>query len=204
MNRFLRKFILHKYSDQITAIGKRPVFIVSDDRKTADTISAELNCHPKIQIAENDAPFLKHIGSLSYAQFVGPEAAYCQTSSKFKENKLEELLRKISFKNTFGNNYGFEINPFSKSKAKKLKGSMETFRWGAIIKPDREAYAGLNYLFENMKTIYLFQNGENNAHYNFLKEYNNCLFIKAEEYNRNKAEVLSKIYDFLGVELQGD
>lgn len=204
MNRFLRKFILHKYSDQITAIGKRPVFIISDDKNTADTISVELNCHPNIQIAESDAPFLKHIGSLSYAQFVGAEADYCQTSSKFKEDKLEELLRKISFKNTFGNNYGFELNPFSKSKAKKLKGSMDTFRWGAIIKPGSEAYAGLNYLFENMKAIYLFQDGENNAHYNFLKEYNNCLCIITEEYNQNKAETLSKIYDFLGIESHGN
>jgi hypothetical protein len=203
MNRFIRKFILHKYSEQITAIGKRPVFIISDDKEITTAISVKLNCNSQIQITENDAPFLKHIGSLAYNQFVGAEADYCQASSKFKGDKLEELLRKISFKNSFGNDYGFELNPLSKSKKKKLKGNMATFRWGAIIKPDRESYAGLHYLFENMKSICLFERGENNAHYNFLKEYKNCLCVETDEYYMNEAETHAKIYNFLGLEPQG-
>lgn len=199
MNKFFRKYILHKYSDQITAIGKRPVFIISDDSKMANAISAELNNHPNLQIAENNAPFLTQMGSLAYAQFVGQEADYCQTNSKLKGDKLEESLRKISFKNTFGNNYGFELNPFGKSNAKKLKGKLDKFRWGAIIKPNNEAYAGLNFLFKDMKAIYLFRAGENEKKNSFLLNHKNCLCIDMEEVVQDKTKVVQKIYDFLEV-----
>lgn len=199
MNRFFRKFILHKYSDQISAIGKRPVFIISDDKKTANIISVELNGHPKLQIDANEAPFLTQIGSLAYAQFVGPEADYCQTNSKFKGDKLEESLRKISFKNTFGNNYGFQLNPFGKSSAKQLKGNLDTFRWGAFINPNSEAYAGLNFLFENMRAVYFFRTGENDKKNSFLHQHNNCLCIDIEELVQGKTKQVQKIYDFLEV-----
>lgn len=199
MNRFFRKFILHKYSEQISAIGKRPVFIIADDNKTAKTISTELNGHLNIQINKNEAPFLTQIGSLAYAQFVGTEADYCQTHSKFKGDKLEESLRKISFKNTFGNNYGFEINPFGKSGAKKLKGNLDTFRWGAIINPDGQAYAGLNSLFKNMKAIYLFDGGEKDEKNSFLFQQNNCLCIDTDEFAADKTKTLQKVFSFLEV-----
>lgn len=203
MNRFFRKFILHKYSDQISAIGKQPVFIISDNEEIARTLLSELNVHPKLQIAENNAPFLNHIGSLAYAQFVGKESDYCKANSKFKEDKLEELLRKISFKNTFGNNYGFEINPFGgKSNAKKLKGNLDEFRWGTIINPNEEAYSGLCYLFNKMNAIYLFKEDDLNKKYNYLAEHNNCLRIKTDEFIQKKTKVLATIYGFLGIDIQ--
>lgn len=198
MNRFFRKFILHKYSDQITRIGKQPVFILADDAAEASIIVKKLNEHENLHISANNAPFITQIGNLAFDQFVGAEANYCQAKSKFKGDKLEESLRKISFKNTFGNNYGFELNPFGSSSVKKLNGKLDSFRWGAIINPDNDSFAGLNYLFENMKAIYIFKEDKNETK-RFLFESENCLCIEVEEVTREKEKVIQTIYSFLAV-----
>ena len=76
-----------------------------------------LNEHDDVQIAMEPALFLLHIGKLAYEHYLGELSMQYQKASRFKGDKLDEQLRKISFKNTLGNNYGFELNPFKKSNA---------------------------------------------------------------------------------------
>ena len=57
MKKFFRKFILHKYSDQISDIGKRPLFIISEDENNAHELTMALNEHDDVQIAMEPALF---------------------------------------------------------------------------------------------------------------------------------------------------
>ncbi len=200
MNLFFRKFILHKYSDQITELGKQPVFIVSDQPKAARELAVTLNEHRNIQVAQHDTPLLHDIGTMAYVQFIGPDSNYYQQCSQLDSDHLEEFLRKLSLKNTFGKDYGFNINPLKRSEAKKLKHNMHAFRWGACIHPDEKTFAGLCHLFPKLKLIYLTDPTSPGTPLQYLRNSSRCLCIAVTEYRNQPGAMLSRIRNFLEVE----
>ena len=153
MNRFYRKYILHKYSKQISAYAKRPVFILSENDEAALEKMVKLNKKEENNIKPLENPFLKHIGRLAYEHFLGKNSTQYKTTSQLKEERLAEHLRKLSIKNTLGNNYGFDLSAKNKPGANRLQKDMTNYRWGAIINVDTEELEGLQFLFPELEII---------------------------------------------------
>lgn len=188
MNRFFRKYILHKYSKQISSLAERPLLIISDNKELSTRLIERLNEKKSFLIAKDEAPFLKQIGKLTYDYFIGEEKELYQRSSRFKSDKLKENLRKLCIKNTMGNNYGFDINPLNHNAGKRLKRDMTNYRWGARVRLDKQSYEGLCVLFPYMKVLCL-----NNDAYPFLVGMDNVLDISSSDGEK----VLSAIDNFL-------
>jgi len=196
MNKFYRKYVFHKYTKQISDIAKRPLFIISEDQGVAFSLLQLLNTYPTIQLAEFKALFIHHIGLLAYAQHLGVDAAYYQQSSMLNEDKLDETLRKLSIKNTLGNDYGFDINLFKRNQANKLKDNMDRYRWGAMIEPQEQVFQGLQFLFDDMKTIYLYSEHKN-LDYKYLLDQPNCLCLPSASFAHNEVQMVDSVLDFL-------
>lgn len=191
MNRFYRKYILHKYSDHISAYAKRPVFIISEDLKAAEALVEHLNQHPKLNISKYESSFLKHIGNLSYEQFLGNHASSFAQASKLKGDKLAEHLRKLSIKNTMGNNYGFDLS--SRSQPNRLSKAAATSRWGAILCADETTKAGLEFIFDEVRWISILPDASAQLVEDAEKR---CLTLNSSEIT---SKSLQRIYDFLSV-----
>lgn len=148
----LSKLLSRKYS-------MNPIFVVGSYRSGTSILLQALGKHPYIMSAKGEAPLISFSGEyISAFESSDPvQNKYLNVSNKISKDYIYDYHRRLNFEISFGNNYGIRQNLKSLIN-NKYKFLNKKF-WSAKVFPDQNSYRGLEFLYPNVKFVYIVRNG---------------------------------------------
>jgi len=203
---------------------RHPIFIVGTGRSGTSVLHRALGEHPRIYSISGESPFVSQIGEFMCRYENSEIKDYYIKSLQFPKKYLYDSFRRLCLESAIGSKYGLII--ILKSLMLRRISIVRNRYWCAKTFPTFESYQGLITLFPTAKFIYIFRNGldvvqsrsrfagfrksEFSSHcsvwaqsinkYDYLTNVPSAIHIRHEELLVTPAQVLKRVYAFVGLE----
>lgn len=205
-----------------------PVLIVACPRSGTTALCRAMNEHSRILMAWGGAPMLKLIGEMAYSYQLGPNMLHFQKYTGLLADGVQARLRSFAFDCVWAD--PFRLLESARGLQGKRYGSLGSYQWlwGSKATPDECSSEGLEWLFPQVRFVYIVRNGIDVVYsmsrfisfrewsferlcmewasrvrrYDYLTRRAGSLFIRFEDFLANPRQTLTNVCSHISVRLE--
>lgn len=205
-----------------------PIFVVASPRSGTTALCKALNEHSHILMAWGGAPMLQSIGTIAYTYEFGTTTYHYKVYTGLLPEALHARLRTLAFDCVWAN--PFRLLTSSRKGKFETPSSVRRYLrvWGCKVSPDEIAANGLQWLFPDLRLIYVVRNGIDVVYsmsqfisfrdrpfdqlcrdwsdrvwrYDYLLKNTHSLCIRFEDFVSEPARTIARIFAHLTLPLQ--